>query len=862
LTVTENTENEDDGRRGDGGVDARVLGRLLHAMPFLEMLPSAERIAEFLTAALADVPGVKSCAVHLGESAAQDGRPGRRSDPAAGATLSRGRWTVPVETGGQIYGDFVLEVDDEPSLNPYLPYLTNLAGSVALITENRLRRDRLAAALAEVRVSAAANARLAAAVDSSDDAILTKTLEGRIVTWNAGAERMYGYAADEIIGESVSRLLPPDSGEQLGMLLDRVRRGERVEHYDAVRLRKDGRRIDVSLSLSPVKDAAGVLVGVSAIARDVTKRRRAEQEVSRLNDELEQRVFARTAQRDAAEHSAHAGSFRWGLGTSRSAWSPEFYTLFDVEPGDFGGDVEQAFAARVHPDDRAGLLRKLESVESLGVLPPHDFRVVRRGGEERIMRSGGTAERDAVGKATALVGYVEDVTEQRRAEEANARLAAIVDTSDDGIFSSTLEGRIVTWNTGAERMFGYAAEEIIGQSGSLLTSPGSEDEFAELRACVSRGDGVRRPDAVCLRRDGSALRVSLSVSPLRDKAGVIIGASVIAHDVTEERRAEAALLEGAERHRAILQTAMDGFWLGDAQGRLIEVNEAYCRMSGYRPEELQGMLISDLESAETGEETRTHMQTLVVTGEARFETRHRRKDGSVFDVAVSVQYHPGEGGQFVAFLQDISARKQAEEDLKQSAHDLREQLFDTVKAMGAIVGVRDPYTATHELRVTGLAVAIAMEMGLDQEPSEGLTLAAEVHDIGKVAVPAEILTKPGKLSENEFLLVREHAPTGSEILSTIHFRQPVAAIVAQHHERFDGSGYPDGLAGDAIMLEARILAVADVVEAMASHRPYRAALPLEVALAEIEEGAGTRYDPEVCAAVLRLFRERGFAFAA
>ena len=219
MTVTENTENEDDGRRGDGGVDARVLGRLLHAMPFLEMLPSAERIAEFLTAALADVPGVKSCAVHLGESAAQDGRPGRRSDPAAGATLSRGRWTVPVETGGQIYGDFVLEVDDEPSLNPYLPYLTNLAGSVALITENRLRRDRLAAALAEVRVSAAANARLAAAVDSSDDAILTKTLEGRIVTWNAGAERMYGYAADEIIGESVSRLLPPDSGEQLGELV-------------------------------------------------------------------------------------------------------------------------------------------------------------------------------------------------------------------------------------------------------------------------------------------------------------------------------------------------------------------------------------------------------------------------------------------------------------------------------------------------------------------------------------------------------------------------------------------------------------------------------------------------------------------
>ena len=598
MTVTENTENEDDGRRGDGGVDARVLGRLLHAMPFLEMLPSAERIAEFLTAALADVPGVKSCAVHLGESAAQDGRPGRRSDPAAGATLSRGRWTVPVETGGQIYGDFVLEVDDEPSLNPYLPYLTNLAGSVALITENRLRRDRLAAALAEVRVSAAANARLAAAVDSSDDAILTKTLEGRIVTWNAGAERMYGYAADEIIGQSVSRLMPP----------------------------------------------------------------------------------------------------------------------------------------------------------------------------------------------------------------------------------------------------------------------GSEDELAELLASVGRGDGVQRHDAARLRRDGSALHVSLSVSPLRDDAGVIVGASVIAHDVTEERRVEVALAESARRHHAILQTALDGFWLGDAQGRLIEVNEAYCRMSGFRSEELQGMRISDLESAETAAETKSHLATLIAAGEDRFETRHRRKNGSVFDVAISVQYHPGEGGHFVAFLQDISERKAAESELARNALELRERVFDTVMAMGALVGVRDPYTAAHELRVTSLVTAVAEELGLDDARREGLALASQVHDIGKIAVPAEILSKPGALNDIELALVRQHSEIGREILSAIDFGQPVATIVAQHHERLDGSGYPDGLHADEIMLEARILAVADVVEAMASHRPYRAALPLEEALAEIEAGSGTRYDGDVCAATLRLFRDRRFAF--
>ena len=148
MTVT---ENETDGRRTDGAVDARVLGQLLYAMPVLEMLPTAERIAEFLTAALSDIPGVRTCVVRLGEAAARGGEPHQRADPAAGPTPSCVHLTVPVETGGEVYGDFALVVDDEPALKPYLPFFTNLAGSVALLTENRLRRDRLEAALAAVR---------------------------------------------------------------------------------------------------------------------------------------------------------------------------------------------------------------------------------------------------------------------------------------------------------------------------------------------------------------------------------------------------------------------------------------------------------------------------------------------------------------------------------------------------------------------------------------------------------------------------------------------------------------------------------------------------------------------------------------
>ena len=172
--------------------------------------------------------------------------------------------------------------------------------------------------------------------------------------------------------------------------------------------------------------------------------------------------------------------------------------------------------------------------------------------------------------------------------------------------------------------------------------------------------------------------------------------------------------------------------------------------------------------------------------------------------------------------------------------------------MGAIVGLRDPYTAAHERRVTVLAAAIAVELGLDEEAREGLAFAGEVHDIGKIAVPAEILSKPGALNVEEFALIKRHPEVGLELLGAIHFRQPVAEIVVQHHERMDGSGYPEGLKGDEIMLEARIIAVADVVEAMASHRPYRQTLGIDAALAEVRGGAGTRYDAEVVAACERV----------
>lgn len=197
---------------------------------------------------------------------------------------------------------------------------------------------------------------------------------------------------------------------------------------------------------------------------------------------------------------------------------------------------------------------------------------------------------------------------------------------------------------------------------------------------------------------------------------------------------------------------------------------------------------------------------------------------------------------------------------KKTLEKLRRMIGEVVKAMALMVEARDPYTAGHQQRVADLARAIATEMGLLEDQIDGIRMAGLVHDLGKISVPVEILNRPGFLNELEFKMINFHAQISYDILKEIEFPWPVARIVLMHHERIDGSGYPDGLKGEEILLEARILAVADVVEAMCSPRPYRTGLGLDKALEEISKNKGTLYDPEVVAACLRVFLENGYKF--
>ncbi|MCJ7546131.1 MAG: HD domain-containing protein [Deltaproteobacteria bacterium] len=318
----------------------------------------------------------------------------------------------------------------------------------------------------------------------------------------------------------------------------------------------------------------------------------------------------------------------------------------------------------------------------------------------------------------------------------------------------------------------------------------------------------------------------------------------------ERKRAEEALHSQA----LIFDNIHDSIIMTDLTGNIMRWNPAAERMFGYIKDEVFCKTLDTL-------------TTRIINGKLRDgrwagEMNFTRKDGTEVVCETSVIPLCDERGTITAVCgisHDITKHKQAEQELQRSYDKLRETLIVTVNTLASTVEMRDPYTAGHQRRVTILACAIAEEMGITEEQFDGLRLAGLVHDIGKFNVPVEILNKPGRITETELNIIKTHAEAGYNVLKEIEFPWPVARIVLQHHERLDGSGYPQGLKDGGIMPEARILAVADVVEAMASHRPYRPALGIEAALHEITMNKDILYDPDVTDVCARLFIDKGFA---
>lgn len=412
-------------------------------------------------------------------------------------------------------------------------------------------------------------------------------------------------------------------------------------------------------------------------------------------------------------------------------------------------------------------------------------------------------------------------------------------------------GGVVRWfNRAAEAMHGWDLSRDSGRRFSdllpTLGDQGGRDIEAALRAGRHWSGTV-----VLTRSDGTTYPALLDCVPVHDGTGSFGAVVATSSDLTEIERMQRRFASGFEH-------SPHGRVFCDLDGVVTECNPVFAQIVGLdraavigrRPDELTH--VDDLDRRTPFEAMRDGSCPPVFATQKRYV----RPDGTVRWVRVHTQLvtdHAERPEFFSGYVEDVTSLLEslaARESLERSYRDLFGQ---AVHSLGAALEVRDPYTAGHQHRVADLCSAIARQLGLTDDTVQGLAVCAEMHDIGKVATPAEILTKPGRLLDAEYEVVKLHAVTGHDILRGIEFPWPVARAVREHHERVDGSGYPDGLVGDAICLEARILTVADTVETIASHRPYQPARPVEVGLAIVSESAGRLYDPEVVSACVGVF---------
>ncbi len=334
-------------------------------------------------------------------------------------------------------------------------------------------------------------------------------------------------------------------------------------------------------------------------------------------------------------------------------------------------------------------------------------------------------------------------------------------------------------------------------------------------------------------------------------------------DITGWKKAEEALQEQKAYFQHLFENSPEAVVVATNDSTIMQVNQAFVDVFGYTQEEAIGKNIDQLVAPNTYQDEAHEITSQIAEGETiKLETKRTCKDGTEIDVSIMGTPIIIAGQQVAVYgiYRDITNRKNAERQLKASYDKLQKLIEDTVNVLAHVVELRDPYTAGHQHNVAQLAIAIAEELKLSEDEINGIRIGGTMHDIGKIKVPIKVLNKVEMLTDREWEQIKNHPTTGYELLKDLEFPWPVAEIVHQHHERFDGTGYPRGLKNDETLVEARILAVADVVEAMANDRPYRQSLGLEIALEEIEDNKGILYDPIVVENAVRILTNGTFTF--
>ncbi len=773
--------------------------------------------------------------------------------------------------------------------------------------------QRVTAALVqETAERSAVASRYRAVAETANDAIITADSTGRIVGWNSAAERMFGYTETEAVGKPVTLMMPRryrdryvDSMRQILAGGARHIMGRSVEVHG---LTKAGREFPVEIALSEWGTSDGRFF--AGILRDITERRQAALALARQRDlyqALSQSNRALVRLADPDELFASVCRIAVEHGRFRFAW----IGLMDENDkqlksvaryGEDSGYIDALAVARDSESDaRRGLTTRTliggihvisndflndpatapwhEAAQRVGVRASAKFPIRRAGvvigaisvyaAESGFFTEDVVATLDEIANDVSfgLDNYAREAA-RRKAEvtlrEGEERYRQMFQANPHPMWVYDLETlQFLEVNDAAMQHYGWSREDFLAMTIADIRPP---EDVPRLLENVARVDEKKVDEAGVWRhrkKDGALIDVEITSHGL--DFGGRRAEIVLAHDITKRKQAEGALRAAEEQFRGLVEQSITGIYIIQ-ESAVAYVNPRLAEILGYdATDELTGRdplsLVAEKDRGTVAENIR--QRTEAKAPGIAFSFTALRKDGSTVEIGAHSSHATYRGRPaIIGLMQDISEKKHAEEQIQHYIHQLENTFMRVVGVATTLSEMRDPYTAGHERRVGEIAAAIGTELGFDERRVEGLRVAGYLHDLGKISVPTEILAKPGKLSPTEFALIKEHAQASYNLLKNVEFPWPVAQIALQHHERLDGKGYPQGLKGEEILLEARIIGVADVIEAMSSHRPYRPGLGIDKALAEIERGGGTAYDPDVANACLRLFREKGYVIPA
>ncbi len=716
--------------------------------------------------------------------------------------------------------------------------------------------------------------------ENASDVIWIMGMDLRFTYVSPSTARLVGYAPEEVVGQTLKPYVTQASLDSVTKALAEELANEEEESADPQRSRllqielisKSGSTVWVEIKASFLRDDSGKAISVLGVARDVTDRRKTRQSL----EESEKRY--RLVAENVTDVIWTMDSERRLTYVSPSVTRLSGYTVDEV----LAVPIREAFA----PESAALVKKSVRELPGAGeggtgkeerIASTMELELKRKDGSTVWTETRLNPVLGPDGSGVGWIGMTRDISERRKSAQqlldSEKQYRLLAENISDVIWVTDLNLKPRYISPSMERLLGYTVDEAMSSGLEKMVTRESAREaterMAKANSFLKQDSGETfKPGSMELefkRKDGSTTWMDTTVTVGRDAAGKPAEFMGVLRDITDRKKSEKAVSDSEGRFRSLIESTSD--WVWEVNDKLIYtyVSRKIHDILGYEPAEVIGKAPVDLMPLKEANRVARVFDTALTQKKpfAFMENTCLHKDGHKVVLETSgVPFFDANGNVcgFRGMNRDVTERKRAEEEAQESFRKLQRTVEGTIQAIALTVETRDPYTAGHQRRVTKLAYAIAREMSLPNDQIQRVRISGLLHDLGKIFIPTEILSKPGQLTEVEFAIIKSHPQAGHEILKNIEFPWPISDIVIQHHERMNGTGYPAGLKGDEIVMEARILAVADVVEAMSSHRPYRPAIGLEKALKEIVNNKGVLYDASVVEACMRVFGGGAFKF--